>query len=166
MWCIYAKKKSPPPLLPSKQPAGAFIPYASGPRGCVGRPFASVVLRTILARLCLALDFSPAVAATVQDERFPDAVAVRQGGGNGDGDGGDYGCATRTAARDGEGARGSASPSRTSKSESGEVVATGGSSPSLGSEGGGKEMQAGFTVLPRGGVHLRLRLWPSGSMEP
>ncbi|CAM9590371.1 unnamed protein product, partial [Ascophyllum nodosum] len=90
-------------------PAGAFIPYASGPRGCVGRPFASVVLRTILARLCLALDFSPA---------------------------------------------------------SGEVVATGGSSPSLGSEGGGKEMQAGFTVLPRGGVHLRLRLWPSGSMEP
>lgn len=58
------------------QPAGAFIPYASGPRSCVGRPFASAVLRIILARLCLALDFSPAPGpvtntAAENDMAFP-----------------------------------------------------------------------------------------------
>ncbi|CAN0544423.1 unnamed protein product, partial [Ectocarpus sp. 12 AP-2014] len=84
----------------SLQPAGSFIPYASGPRGCVGRPFAGVALRILLARICLALDFSPAI--------------------------------------DESGAAGS----------QGAVDA-----------GLTKDMQAGFTVLPGGGVHLRLRKW-------
>ncbi|CAM9273988.1 unnamed protein product [Ectocarpus sp. 4 AP-2014] len=98
--------KSPDKFLPerwlngARQPAGSFIPYASGPRGCVGRPFAGVALRILLARICLALDFSPAV-----DES---GVAGSQGA----------------------------------------VDA-----------GLTKDMQAGFTVLPGGGVHLRLRKW-------
>ncbi|CAM9236940.1 unnamed protein product [Ectocarpus sp. 13 AM-2016] len=97
--------KSPDKFLPGRWLNGArqarsFIPYASGPRGCVGRPFAGVALRILLARICLALDFSPAI--------------------------------------DESGAAGS----------QGAVDA-----------GLTKEMQAGFTVLPGGGVHLRLRKW-------
>ncbi|CAM9685561.1 unnamed protein product [Hapterophycus canaliculatus] len=93
----------------TRQPAGAFIPYASGPRGCVGRPFAGVALRILLARLCLALDFSPAdpvVADTTAAASSSDTITRLQGSG-----------------------------------------------------GGNKDMQAGFTVLPGGGVHLRLQKW-------
>ena len=34
-----------------------------------------------------------------------------------------------------------------------------------GDGGAGKEMQAGFTVLPGGGVHLRLRKWEARETE-
>jgi Cytochrome P450 len=36
--------------------AGAFLPFAAGPRGCVGQPFAMVSLRVLLARLCRDFD--------------------------------------------------------------------------------------------------------------
>lgn len=96
-----------PPLVSSQslQPAGSFIPYASGPRGCVGRPFAGVALRILLARICLALDFSLPSDDDATDES---GAAGSQGAGH---------------------------------------------------AGLTKDMQAGFTVLPGGGVHLRLRKW-------
>ena len=37
---------------------GAYMPYAAGPRSCVGQPLANVILRIVLARLVLAFDFS------------------------------------------------------------------------------------------------------------
>ncbi|CAM9323541.1 unnamed protein product [Phaeothamnion confervicola] len=70
--------------------AGAFMPFAAGPRGCVGQPFAHVALRVMAARLCRELELTAA-----------------------DGDG---------AAEE-------------------------------------KGMQAGFTVLPEGGVAVRCRRW-------
>jgi Cytochrome P450 len=36
---------------------GAYMPFAAGPRNCVGQPIAHVVLRTLLARLILQYDF-------------------------------------------------------------------------------------------------------------
>ena len=36
---------------------GAYMPFAAGPRNCVGQPIAYVVLRTLLARLVLQYDF-------------------------------------------------------------------------------------------------------------
>ncbi|CAN0259012.1 unnamed protein product [Ectocarpus fasciculatus] len=105
--------KSPDKFLPerwlngARQPAGSFIPFASGPRGCVGRPFAGVALRILLARICLAFDFSLASDDNATDE-------------NG---------------------------------------ATGSQGAEAGDAGLTKDMQAGFTVLPGGGVHLRLRKW-------
>jgi cytochrome P450 len=36
--------------------AGAFLPFAAGPRGCVGQPFAMISLRVLLARLCRDFD--------------------------------------------------------------------------------------------------------------
>ncbi|CAM9376536.1 unnamed protein product [Chrysoparadoxa australica] len=37
---------------PPPAPEGSFIPFAVGPRNCVGRAFAKVSLRVMLARLC------------------------------------------------------------------------------------------------------------------
>ena len=39
------------------QTNGSYMPFAAGPRNCIGQPIAHVVLRTILARLILALEF-------------------------------------------------------------------------------------------------------------
>lgn len=39
------------------QTNGAYMPFAAGPRNCVGQPIAHVVLRTLLARLVLSLEF-------------------------------------------------------------------------------------------------------------
>ena len=39
------------------QTTGAYMPFAAGPRNCVGQPIAYVVLRTLLARLILQYDF-------------------------------------------------------------------------------------------------------------
>ncbi|CAN0453991.1 unnamed protein product, partial [Discosporangium mesarthrocarpum] len=84
----------------SGQP-GAFIPFASGPRGCVGQPFARLALQVLLARLCRDHDF-----------RQPEELLPPPGRGEGQG-----------------------------------VRSVG--------KGMLKEMQAGFTVLPLGGVRLR-----------
>jgi hypothetical protein len=82
-------------LRESKDPGqfnGAYMPFAAGPRNCVGQPIAYVVLRTLLARLILQYEF--------YDERLQEA--------------------------------------------------TSGSDLRI-------EMQAGFTVLPSGGVTVRIR---------
>ena len=39
------------------QTNGAYMPFAAGPRNCVGQPIAQVVLRTLLARLLLQFEF-------------------------------------------------------------------------------------------------------------
>lgn len=173
------------------QPAGAFIPYASGPRGCVGRPFAGVALRIMLARLCLALDFSPAdtvaadtaAAATGADivtgcdnnpvpaEVFPSITGgpkVGAGLGSEEVPGPP---SKRDVCHHEGGIRGKEEEGcaeNQSFCKERDVLlngrrSLGGScreSPGAGQAGGGnKEMQAGFTVLPAGGVHLRLQKW-------
>lgn len=76
------------------QSNGAYMPFASGPRNCIGQPIAHIVIRTILARLVYRFEFS--------DPRF---------------------CESH-----------------------------GGDAKHL-----RKEMEAGFTVLPTGGVNLQIR---------
>jgi cytochrome P450 len=74
------------------QTNGAYMPFAAGPRNCVGQPLAHIILRTLLARLMYKYEF--------RDERLSekrDAMELR------------------------------------------------------------KDMQAGFTVLPSGGVTLLIR---------
>lgn len=39
------------------QTNGAYMPFAAGPRNCVGQPIAYIVLRTLLARLLLQFEF-------------------------------------------------------------------------------------------------------------
>jgi len=71
---------------------GAYIPFASGPRNCLGQPIAHIVIRTILARLIYQFEFSDVrsrIPGNAEDLRI--------------------------------------------------------------------EMEAGFTVLPGGGVHLEIR---------
>ena len=71
---------------------GAYIPFASGPRNCLGQPIAHIVIRTILARLMYQFEFSDVrsrIPGNTEDLRI--------------------------------------------------------------------EMEAGFTVLPAGGVHLEIR---------
>lgn len=77
------------------QTNGAYMPFAAGPRNCVGQPIAQVVLRTLLAQLILRFEF--------RDNRLLDDEAA-------------------------------ASP--------GDIR---------------KEMQAGFTVMPSGGVSVAIR---------
>ena len=81
-----------PDLKDIGQSNGAYLPFASGPRNCVGQPLAHVVLRTLLTRLIHKFDF--------RDERLE------------------------------------------SGSEASALL---------------KDMQAGFTVLPSGGVTLEIR---------
>ena len=40
------------------QSNGAYMPFASGPRNCIGQPIAHVVIRTILARLVCQFEFT------------------------------------------------------------------------------------------------------------
>ncbi|CAB9529916.1 methylcoclaurine 3'-hydroxylase isozyme 1 [Seminavis robusta] len=77
---------------------GAYMPFAIGPRNCLGQPLAHWILRTLLARLVQRFDF--------EDSRVLDNYS-----------------ATATTKVD---------PSRDWR----------------------QDMQAGFTVLPQGGVHL------------
>jgi Cytochrome P450 len=72
---------------------GAYMPFAVGPRNCLGQPLAHWILRTLLARLIQSYD--------IQDARVLTTSSVEN-------------------------------PSRVWR----------------------QDMQAGFTVLPRGGVHL------------
>ena len=39
------------------QTNGAYMPFASGPRNCIGQPLAHVVLRTLLTRLLYRYEF-------------------------------------------------------------------------------------------------------------
>jgi cytochrome P450 len=82
---------STPDLKDIGQTNGAYMPFASGPRNCLGQPLAHIILRTLLARLMYRYDF--------RDERLSNA-------------------------KDSEALR--------------------------------KDMQAGFTVLPSGGVTLSI----------
>ena len=81
---------------------GAYMPFAAGPRNCVGQPLAHVILRTLLAQLVSHFEF--------HDERL-----------------------------------GSISDDSNS------------SSPDAGAKSLRKDMQAGFTVLPKDGVQLLVR---------
>jgi cytochrome P450 len=81
-----------PDLKDTGQSNGAYVPFASGPRNCVGQPLAHVVLRTLLTRLIHKFDF--------RDERLESGL------------------------------------------EASALL---------------KDMQAGFTVLPSGGVMLEIR---------
>lgn len=89
-----------PDLKDQGQSNGAYMPFASGPRNCLGQPLANVVLRTILSRLIDRFEF--------QDKRLDDTFT------------------TSTA---------NFNPSSDLR----------------------KDMQAGFTVLPSGGVLLKVR---------
>lgn len=155
------------------QPAGAFIPYASGPRGCVGRPFAGVALRILLARVCAALDFSPAASgaaapaaaaakAAVTGDPKETGVGVQGASATPPAEGPTEkraGFRERQEASSGS-AGGDVTPSGGASKEGWRETAVGGGEGGGGGiPGGGKEMQAGFTVLPGGGVHLRLRKW-------
>lgn len=80
---------------------GAYMPFAAGPRNCLGQPLAHVILRTLLCRLVANFEFQdPRLAAsssTNDDNAAAQAKLLR------------------------------------------------------------KDMQAGFTVLPKDGVHLLVR---------
>jgi len=75
------------------QTNGGYMPFASGPRNCLGQPLARIILRTILAKLIYQYKFTD---ARLRNEDENDTIDLR------------------------------------------------------------KEMQAGFTVLPTGGVHLEI----------
>jgi hypothetical protein len=79
---------------------GAYMPFAAGPRNCVGQPLAQIVLRTLLKELVLHFDF---VDPRLDGMDGGNTVTVEQ-------------------------------------------------AKSL-----RKDMQAGFTILPKGGVELRVR---------
>jgi cytochrome P450 len=79
---------------------GVYIPFAAGPRNCVGQPLANIILRSLLARLILHYEF--------QDERVEDQFQ------------------------------------RNLDSSEWERKLR-------------KDMQAGFTVLPQGGLYLNIR---------
>jgi len=85
---------------------GAYMPFAFGPRNCVGQPLANVILRTLLARLIHRYEF--------RDERV----------------------AKRSECDD-------------------NVVCGEGHDPNAKFR---KDMQAGFTVLPQGGLPLEVSL--------
>ena len=84
---------------------GAYMPFAVGPRNCLGQPLAQWILRSLLARLVHRYNF--------QDER---EGMLQTGAVNGSAKKGDDSNVDRSKWR--------------------------------------QDMQAGFTVLPRGGVHL------------
>ncbi len=88
--------------LDAGQRNGSFIPFASGPRNCVGQPLAHIVLRIVLAKIIYFCEFS--------DDRLKNL---------------------REHCKSDEEIREATSPFR-------------------------KDMQAGFTVLPTGGVHLNV----------
>ena len=55
-----------PALKDLGQTSGAYLPFASGPRNCVGQPLAHIVLRTLLARLVHRFEF--------RDDRLDDGL--------------------------------------------------------------------------------------------
>lgn len=83
-----------PALRDVGQSNGAYMPFASGPRNCLGQPLAQIILRTILARLVIRYEF---IDEKLGVDNGLDSVSLR------------------------------------------------------------KDMQAGFTVLPSGGVNLVIR---------
>lgn len=127
-----------------------------------------MALRILLARVCAALDFSPAAspAAAAGGGQTETGVGVEEATAPA-AEGG-----TVVEARDGFRGREEALSGSTGGDVTAPLVGGGASSEGWrgvvggggggGGEspgGGGKEMQAGFTVLPGGGVHLRLRKW-------
>lgn len=81
-----------PTLKDVGQSNGAYMPFASGPRNCLGQPLAHIILRTVLAKLVFQYEF---IDTRLSNETNPDVLR--------------------------------------------------------------KDMQAGFTVLPAGGVDLMIR---------
>lgn len=55
------------------QTNGAYMPFAAGPRNCVGQPIAHVVLRTLLAKLILRFEFRD---NRLDDEASPDGLRI------------------------------------------------------------------------------------------
>jgi hypothetical protein len=84
-----------PTLRDIGQSNGAYMPFASGPRNCIGQPLAQIILRTILSRLVIQYEFIDKKLGVDNNEM--DSFSLR------------------------------------------------------------KDMQAGFTVLPSGGVDLVIR---------
>ncbi len=82
---------------------GSFMPFAAGPRNCVGQPLAHVVLRIVLAKIIYVCEFTDHRLGSLRDH-----------------------CRTDEEIRE--------------------------ATLSL-----RKDMQAGFTVLPTGGVHLNVK---------
>ena len=56
---------------------GAFIPFAAGPRNCVGQPLANVILRTLLARLIHRYEFRDERVVKLQEESSMDSDTFR-----------------------------------------------------------------------------------------
>lgn len=104
-----------------------------------------MVLRILLARVCLALDFAPVpspVSTASKKVGFPASVSAISG---------DEGVASRDSEEQQDNLanwEGMVSVSR----DGGRRALGRGASVR-------KDMQAGFTVLPGGGVYLRLRQW-------
>jgi len=87
---------------------GAYMPFAVGPRNCLGQPLAQWILRALLARIVDQFDFRD--AREVQEERD-------------------------------DGSRNHANGKSCSRTQTDQRQQR-------------QDMQAGFTVLPQGGVHL------------
>ncbi len=115
--------------LDAGQKNGSFMPFATGPRNCVGQPLAHVVLRIILAKVVHCCEF--------RDERVD-------------------GFYERSKGKESSGSSSSSSSSNTNN----EMMI----SSFLTDEElmrvtlpFRKDMQAGFTVLPTGGVYLNVK---------
>jgi cytochrome P450 len=62
-------------------PSTIYIPFAAGPRNCVGQPLANVVVRTILARLVGEFDVQDEVDAAAGPKRMQAGFTVLPQGG-------------------------------------------------------------------------------------
>jgi Cytochrome P450 len=111
---------------------GAFMPFAVGPRNCVGQPLAYMILRTLLARLLQRFEF--------RDARCSDCGNSSSRGSRGSRGSSSIGSVSV------DGTNGHATRSRTSS------LCWSVDNP----EAYLKDMQAGFTVLPQNGVKLAI----------
>lgn len=115
---------------------GAYMPFAAGPRDCIGQPIANIVIRTILAKLIFRYEF--------QDERLTSSMKMSS---------------SSTT---------SSSSSLSILEKSKETTQQEQRQPQLTKIDPldlRKSMQAGFTVLPDGGVHVRVNTRVHGRKE-